>query len=70
MPLHPQPIAVRERTAAAMLDMSASEFRRLVDRGALPPPKKIGGTTRWRVADLEAILVGLAGKPGDDDDFE
>ncbi|WP_281969111.1 helix-turn-helix transcriptional regulator [Roseovarius nanhaiticus] len=50
--------------------MSASEFRRLVDRGALPPPKKIGGTTRWRVADLEAILVGLAGKPGDDDDFE
>ncbi|MCR8828050.1 helix-turn-helix domain-containing protein [Pseudosulfitobacter koreensis] len=70
MQQRPQPIAVKDTTAAAMLDMPASEFRRLVDRGALPPPKEIGGTTRWRVADLEAIMMGLAGKPGDNDDFE
>lgn len=66
----PQPIAVREVTAAAMLDMSASEFRRLVGRGALPPPKKIGGATRWRVAELEAVLFGHAAKPNEDQEFE
>ncbi len=70
MPHHPQPIAVKETTAAAMLDMSASEFRRLVGHGALPPAKQIGGTLRWRVADLDAILLGHAGKPKDDQDFE
>ncbi len=70
MQQRPQPIAVKETTAAAMLDMSASKFRRLVNCGALPPPKAIGETTRWRVADLEAILAGIAGKPGDNDDFE
>ena len=32
------PLAVRAQTAAAMLDMPAQEFMRLVERGALPPP--------------------------------
>jgi predicted DNA-binding transcriptional regulator AlpA len=70
MPLHAQPIAVKEQTAAAMLDMSRAEFRRLVGRSALPPPCQIGETVRWRVADLEEILRGNKRKPDDDDDFE
>jgi predicted DNA-binding transcriptional regulator AlpA len=70
MPLRAQPIAVKENTAAAMLDMSTVEFRRLVGRGALPPPCEIGDLARWRVSDLEAILIGTNQKPDDDDDFE
>jgi predicted DNA-binding transcriptional regulator AlpA len=70
MPQQRPLIAAKETTAAAMLDMSASEFRRLVGRGALPPARQIGGRLRWRVADLEAILLGQAGKPKDEEDFE
>ena len=69
MPLHAQPIAVKATTAAAMLDMSAAEFCRLVARGALPPARRIGGTARWRVADLEAILAGNERNP-ENEDFE
>jgi predicted DNA-binding transcriptional regulator AlpA len=69
MSLRAQPIAVKENTAAGMLDMSTAEFRRLVGRGALPPPCEIGGVVRWRVSDLEAVLFGTNRKP-DDDDFE
>lgn len=65
-----QPIAVKENTAAAMFDMSATEFRRLVGCGALPPPCQIGEAIRWRVADLEAILNGTKRKPDDDEDFK
>jgi hypothetical protein len=62
-----QPLAVKERTAAGLLDMSGSEFRRLVNAGALPAPCLVGGVERWRVADLEAILNGNAARPHDDD---
>lgn len=70
MTIRTQPIAVREKTAAAMLDMTASEFRALVSCGALPPARPIGGTIRWSVADLEAILIGARRKPEDDEDFD
>ena len=70
MTLRAQHIAVKENTAAAMLDMSTAEFLRLVKRGALPPPCQIGEAIRWRVADLEAILIGTTRKPDGDDDFE
>lgn len=70
MPLRALPLAVKENTAAAMLDMSPAEFRQLVGCGALPPPLHIGKATRWRVADLEAILNGISRKPEDDQDFE
>jgi predicted DNA-binding transcriptional regulator AlpA len=62
------PLAVRETTAAKMLDMSQAEFRRLVGAGALPPPARVGGCERWRVADIEAILNGSASLP--EEDFE
>lgn len=55
------PIAVAERTAARMMDMTPSDFRRLVQAGALPPPVRLQGDfERWRVADLEAVLNGDA----------
>lgn len=64
----PQPLAVRDTTAARMLDMPAPEFRRLVSEGALPPPCEIGGHKRWRVDQITAILSGGAAIP--DEDFE
>lgn len=56
-------IAVKDTTAASMLDLSASEFRRLVEAGALPQPCRIGGHERWRVDMLEAVVNGDAAKP-------
>lgn len=71
MPLPAQPLAVKDTTAAAMLDMTASEFRRLVGQGSLPPAKPIGGCKRWSVAELAAILSGEGRKRAcDDEDFE
>lgn len=60
------PLAVKATTAAAMLDMPPAEFRRLVDRGALPPPVRIGSHERWHVAQIEAIIRGDAAKPSED----
>lgn len=56
----PDPIALRERTAAAMMDMEPREFRRLVDGGHLPRPKSIGGIERWDAAQLRLIMSGEA----------
>lgn len=57
-------IAVTEKTAAKMMDMSATKFRELVNFGAFPKPISLaGGIERWRVADLEAIIDGTASKP-------
>lgn len=60
-------IAVRDTTAAKMLDLPATEFRRLVQCGALPPAVRIAGHERWRVRDIEAILSGDAAKPKSED---
>lgn len=60
MPRPPSPILASEKTAAALLDMKPSEFRSLVESGALPPPENFHGFQRWRVSDLEAIASGDA----------
>ena len=60
------PLAVKATTAAAMLDLPPAEFRRLVERGALPPPVRIGAHERWRVEQLNAIIRGDAAKPSED----
>ncbi len=59
-------ICASERTAARLLDMKTTEFRKLVNFGALPLPKRVGGMDRWRVADLEAIVSGNAAMPSED----
>ncbi len=48
-------ILVNDRDAAAMLSMGRSTFREKVRAGLLPSPVRIGGLTRWRVADLQAV---------------
>jgi len=59
----PRPLAVGEKNAAIMMDMTIKEFTDLVANGALPGPKDIGGHKRWMVSDLEAILSGDAARP-------
>lgn len=60
-------LAVRDTSAARMLDMSATDFRRLVQRGVFPPPVRLeSGLERWRVSDIEAILSGKAAFPDED----
>lgn len=52
-------LAVKETTAAKLLDMHVSEFRHLVQIGALPQPIDLADQLlRWRVSDLESILNG------------
>jgi len=60
-------IAVEDTTAASVLDLSAPEFRRLVEVGALPQPCRIGGHKRWRVDMLESVVNGDASWPDDED---
>lgn len=55
-----KPLAVAETTAAIVLDMSVSVFRRLVQAGALPSPVKVGNLDRWLLKDIEATLTGAA----------
>ncbi len=48
-------ILVPAAEAASMLSMGKSTFWREVGKGTLPAPVKIGGLTRWRVADLQRV---------------
>ena len=43
--------------AAALLSMGRSTFWREVARGTVAAPIKIGGLTRWRVADLQRCVM-------------
>ncbi len=53
------PIAVGERNAAKMMDMSVERFLTLVRAGSLPGPKQIAtGVERWSVEELNSILNG------------
>jgi len=57
-------IAVRDVTAAKMLDMPTTKFRELVAKGLMPQPKRIAdGIQRWNVEDLQQIVSGNAALP-------
>ena len=50
-------ILVTANEAAALLSMGRSTFWAAVAKGTLPQPVKIGGLTRWRVADLQRFFA-------------
>lgn len=56
-------ILVPATEAARMLSMGKSTFWREVKLQHLPAPVKIGGLTRWRVADLQRCVAGQASQP-------
>ena len=43
-----------------MLDMKLSDFRRLVEKGVLPPPRDVGGLKRWDIEEIRQIVSGEA----------
>jgi hypothetical protein len=58
MPKTPDLLFASERTAARLVDMKPDEFRALVDRGLLPPPRRIGNVERFDLAELQAVIRG------------
>lgn len=58
------PILASESTAARLLDLSLTEFRRLVREGLLPPGREIApGVIRWDVETLRRIVTGERARP-------
>jgi len=55
---HPQMMTVRQ--VAAILGIGVSTVWRAASKGDIPKPIKIGGSTRWRRADIEALVKGDA----------
>ena len=49
-------LLVTAEEAARMLSMGRSTFWRNVSADVLPQPVRIGGLTRWRVADLVRMV--------------
>lgn len=58
--MKPTPIFAAEDTAARLCDMTAEEFRRLVEAGHLPPPRVIGKLRRYDVEELRRVIRGEA----------
>lgn len=57
------PLFANDKTTASLLDLKTTEFLKLVDEGALPPPIKIGKYSRWEVDQIRAIITGNAARP-------
>lgn len=51
-----------------MLDISSTTAWEWVKKGHLPKPVKIGGSARWKWADVEKRLQGSLGTPDEPDD--
>lgn len=60
MKLESQLLSVRE--VAGMLGLGISTIWRQVRQGNLPRPVRIGGSTRWRRADIEALIARASEK--------
>ena len=51
---------IRDAEGAAMLGCSKATYWRLVAKGAIPPPIKIGGMSRWKASDVQAFIEQAA----------
>lgn len=56
----PNAACVSDQTVAALCDCNVSTVWDRSKRGTLPKPRKIGGSTRWNVGELRAVLMGEA----------
>lgn len=50
---------------ARLLDVSERHLRRLVESGRLPEPIRLGGSIRFKVADVLAALQALPTEEGE-----
>jgi predicted DNA-binding transcriptional regulator AlpA len=51
---------IRDIEGAAMLGCSKATFWRLVSKGSISPPIKIGGMSRWKVSDVQNLIEQAA----------
>jgi predicted DNA-binding transcriptional regulator AlpA len=54
----PDTLFATEARAARFVDMPRPEFRRLVDAGHLPKPRKIGQLERFDLDELRRVVRG------------
>jgi len=54
-----EPIAVDRDAAAALLSVSVSSLESGVRYGRIPPPRAIGGLSRWLVSELRECAAAL-----------
>ncbi len=60
----PQPLLVDIHALAGLLDRSVASLERDQAAGRLPAPVRIGGSKRWRRADIEAwVAAGCPAQP-------
>lgn len=48
---------LRAAEVAKILELGVSSVWRLARKGQIPAPIRIGGSTRWRRADIEALTA-------------
>ncbi len=53
----PEKQALTVKEVAATFGLGVSTIWRQVREGTFPPPIRIGGCTRWRKADIDALLA-------------
>ncbi|WP_244430388.1 helix-turn-helix transcriptional regulator [Roseivivax halodurans] len=51
---------LRDREAATILGASVSTFWRRVQDGTIPRPLKIGGMSRWKQSEIQAVIETAA----------
>ncbi len=64
---HPVQLAdllIRDKDGAALIAGSVATWWRRVADGTLPPPIRIGGMSRWRLSEVEAVIEKAAAKRG------
>ncbi|MBB5501545.1 AlpA family transcriptional regulator [Paraburkholderia sp. MM5384-R2] len=57
----PNAAGVSDTVVAGLCGCNVSTVWERAKRGALPKPIKIGGSTRWNVGELRALLIGTHG---------
>ncbi len=60
----PAPLLIAAEEVAGMLDISTRTLWRLVSARRIVAPLKIGGSTRWRRAEIEAWVAAGCPVPG------
>ncbi len=48
---------IRDSEGAAIMSCSKATWWRRVADGTIPPAIKIGGMSRWRLSDIEAVIA-------------
>lgn len=53
---------VNDKTAASLLGCSRTTLWRRVKDGTIPNPLRIGGLSRWKLSDIQAVITAAEAK--------